>query len=95
MKKFDIVKLPKWAKEKIDFIEWNENGDIADNAAGIVYTKEQYKFEDGNTMLFYNKKDLLEMLKLFEEEKQNKNKKTCVETNEKKTDFKSFFESFK
>lgn len=99
MKKFNVKKLPKWAREKINFIEWNEEGEIADNAAGIVYTKEQYKFDDGNTTLFYNKKDLLEMLKLFEEkteeEKQNESKKTCIEINKKETDFKSFFENFK
>lgn len=95
MKKFNVEKLPKWAKKKIAFIEWNENEELADNAAGIVYTKDKYKFEGGNTMLFFNKKDLLEMLKLFEEEKQIENKKNCVEINKKKIDFKNFFESFK
>lgn len=63
MKKFNIEKLPNWAKERIDLIEWND-GTLREENAGLVWLSDGYAFDfDGSTVAgFTNKRDLLDLL---------------------------------
>lgn len=65
MKKFDVKKLPKWAQERIDLIEWNY-GDFDDDVAGLVWTKDEWLIDDSHCCPFGNKADLLSLLKCCE-----------------------------
>lgn len=62
MKKFDVRKLPKWAQERIDLIEWN-CGDFDDDVAGLVWTKDEWLIDDSHCCPFSNKADLLSLLR--------------------------------
>ena len=62
-RRFNVDSLPKWAKDKIESIDWAD--DLIDDLVGLVNLKEGYCFEwDGSHVEgFRDKKDLLDMLK--------------------------------
>lgn len=69
MKRFDINKLPKWAKEMIEEIEWNDGYSFDEDVLGQCWIKSGFQCcEGGHVFVFSNKDDLITELKMCEKE---------------------------
>lgn len=64
MRRFDINKLPKNVREKIDLIEW-QDGTLNEDLAGLVYIKDGWCIDvDGShTEGFTNRTDLINFIR--------------------------------
>ena len=73
MRKFNIEKLPKDVRSKIDFIEWNEYEEFDEDVCGLVWLKKGYIFDydESTTDCFTKRSDLIELIRssVIKEEK--------------------------
>lgn len=65
MKKFSIEKLPSDVKEKIEFIEWNENEEFDEEVCGQVWLKEGFVFgnDESSVSTFDDRSDLIALIR--------------------------------
>lgn len=68
MKRFDFMKLPTWALQRIYCYEWND-GEFDDEVLGQCFIRDGWCLDDGSHVFtFTSRKDLLETLKSLERE---------------------------